>query len=209
MVGNYRRIAGMRALMNPWGAGDTRELATLLTNPLKGFDVQGLRLDVDVFVGQEETVPSNVTPNPFYAPDVSTFQWGFLVMTQREDTNGIPAGGEFPNMAISQWPVNVDADEFEITEDQDYATRIHYQKSGFLRPNQVVTVGDIDGPHWPPLPGRPHTHFSCRVPIRRRIPDGYGLYLGFWTLTPPTWELSNVATAEFSCSGDLWYRLAK
>jgi len=195
--------------MNPWGAGDTRELATLLTNPLKGFDVQGLRLDVDVFCGQDEVVPSGTSGNPYYLPEVSTFQWGFMVMTQKEDTDGIPAGGEFPNMAVSQWPANVDADEFEVTEDQDYATRIHYQKSGFLRPNQIVGALDIDGPWYPPLQGRPHTHFSCRVPIRRRIPDGYGLYLGFWTLTPVTWELSTLGTCEFSAIGDLWYRLAR
>lgn len=189
------RLAGAGAVIETLAGFGTQAAAVgrLLQNPLKGFDVDTIIMDVSA------TMDAGVTSSA--TPASETLRVGWAINTIRTDPDGIPAAAV--PFWESQWPVNSGGGGLSsANEDQDFATRTHVARSGNLQNNVIVTtVGDQDVL----VPGRATSHWYSRTRIKRHLGDTHGLYFQVWSLGAPF--SPGIDSVIWHVTGSMWYRL--
>lgn len=196
-------LASPASLSGALGAAGSQAVAVgrLLQVPLRDLSVAALVFDLECIMspGVEE-IPGSPTS------DINLFvaQAGFAVYTQRLDDAGEPVA--LPAYERTQWPVNQTDGFLDQVEDTDYATRTHFHRAFTLAPD-LVNYTTIDPVFAVVRPGWSRFRTSVRVPVKRRISDQYGLFLGFWTFTPAVSVISTGTTAFWRVTGSLWYRM--
>lgn len=186
------------------GAGSqAAAVARVLALPIRDLSVSGFVLDVDA-------VLSGGTNNNDTLADLdlntTIIQCGFAIYTMRLDSNGEPV--TTPAYERSQWPINTEGFN-DDTEDNDYATRTHFHRSFTLAPDEAKLHG-VDPAFWTHRGRWPHYRERVRVKIKRRISDNYGLFFGFWNLTPSPLYADQFGGSEsvfWRLNGSMWYKL--